>query len=483
MNLKIMRKSIAQFFGSTRNSATIRADMFQWRNKACHWPVRMLLGGMLTCACGGMVQAATAPFGVPVRVSVKFILNASGDRSPTGSINTDAEVQAQFARSSQIFSRFTSEIRLHEVEILEVSGQSTYYDNNASEASRDEIRNAAIASPAAFFWRNNAVNLYITGSSASAIADFPPNNNIVIMCQGSFDTTMAHELGHILNLYHTHSTAIDDDDGCSDTLRDDEDWNKDQIANNAYGLTYANCSVGQKFNVDMTFSNLMSYHDPDNRSMIAPCQMDRQSTQVWDDRNYFLSKLPIYIQNGYGGSQAGSFTQPYATIQGAINAGVLNNRVMVLKAGTHANPASAISTRTDLVTRRGTSVVQEKTPEFDLPYDLENSKNAAVRAAILRVQASDKKKDVAAALAALLEAEKAATGREKHSIQLELAQRMRDASRFEEAQQWFQKVADATEQPGLRKHALRRADTMKEKALEQKQKPKPDAPGVEREKK
>jgi hypothetical protein len=425
--------------------------------------------GLMVLAGTEFLHAAAAPFGVPVRVSIKFILNGSGNRPASGSINTDAEVTAQFVRSSQIFSRFISEIRLHEVEILDVSGQSGFYLNDASEASRNEIRNAAIASPAAFFWRNNAVNLYITGASASAIADFPPNNNIVIMCQGSYDTTMAHELGHILNLAHTHEPCCGGD-GCTDTLTDDGDWSKDQIANANYGVTYANCTVGQRFNVDMTYSNLMSYHDPDNRSMISPCQMDRQSTQVWDDRNFFLSKLPIYVQAGYGGAQAGSFTQPYATVQGAINAGVLNNRVMVLKTATHANPASVISTRTDVVTRRGTSVIQEKPPEYQLPYNLEDSKNPAVRAAILRVQASDKRKDAAGALAALLEAEKAATGREKHSIQLELAQRNRDANRFEEAQKWFQKVADDTEQPGLRKHALRRAETMKEEAEKQKKK-------------
>ncbi len=437
----------------------------------------VLLSGMLLLGCGGIIHAATAPFGVPVRVSIKFILNGSGNRPASGSINTDAEVTAQFTRSSQIFSRFVSEIRLHEVEILDVSGASGFYNNDASEASRDAIRNAAIANPSTYFWRSSSVNIYITGSGASAIADFPPNNNVVIMCQGSYDTTMAHELGHILNLLHTHETCCGGGDDCSDTLVDDDAWNsKDQISNNAYGLTYANCSVGQKFNVDMTYSNLMSYHDPDNRSMISPCQMDRQSTQVWDDRNYFLSKLPIYIQAGYGGAQAGSFTQPYATVQGAINAGVLNNRVMVLKSGTHGNPSSTISTRTDLVTRRGTTVIQEKPPEFQLPYNLEESTNRPVREAILRVQASDKNKDAAAALAALLEAEKAATGREKHAMQLELAQRLRDANRPEEAQQWFQKVADGTEQSGLRKHALRRSDSMKELVLQRKQKTNSVAP-------
>jgi hypothetical protein len=313
------------------------------------------------------------------------------------------------------------------------------------------------------------VNLYITGGSGSAIADFPPDNNIVIMCQGSYDSTMAHELGHILNLLHTHETCCGGGDNCSDTLVDDADWNKDQIANNAYGLAYASCSVGQRFNVDMTFSNLMSYHDPDNRSMISPCQMDRESTQVYADRNFFLSKVPVYVQAGYGGVQAGSFTQPYGTVQGAINTGVLNNRVMVLKTGTHANPSGVISTRTDVVTRRGTSHVQEKPPEYDLPYDLENSKNAAVRAAILRAQASDRRKDAPAALTALLEAEKAAAGREKHSIQLELAQRLRDAKRFDEAEKWFQKVADDTEQPGLRKHASRRAGAMKDEVKKQRE--------------
>lgn len=438
----------------------------------------LLLAAALALAGVSSATAASAPFGVPVRVSVKFILNASGNRPGAGSINTDAEVRAQFTRSSEIFSRFISEIRLHEVEIVDISGASGFYLNDAGEASRDEIRDAAIASPTAYAWRSGSVNIYITGANASAIADFPPNNNIVIMCQGSFDTTMAHELGHILNLAHTHETCCGGD-GCGDTLGDDQDWTKNQIATNAYGLTYANCSVGQKFNVDMTFSNLMSYHDPDNRSMISPCQMDKQSNQVWDDRNYFLSKLPIYIQSGYGGAQAGSFAQPYATVQGAISASVLNNRVMVLKAGTHPNPSSSIITSTDVVTRRGNSTIQEKPPEYQLPYNLEDSTNAAVRAAILRVQAGDKRKDSAGAMAALLEAEKAAMGREKHAVQLELAQRMRDANRPEEAQQWFQRVADATEQPGLRKHALRRADAMKDLAQQQKQKTNnaaPDAP-------
>jgi len=155
---------------------------------------------------------------------------------------------------------------------------------------------------------------------------------------------------------------------------------------------------------------------------------------------------------------------------------------MVLKTATHANPSSAISARTDVVTRRGTSTVDERPPDFRLPYDLENSKNAAVRAAILRVQASDKKKDAAGALAALLDAEKVAAGREKHAIQLELGQRLRDARRFEEAEKWFQKIADDTEQSGLRKHASQEVGRMKEEAQKQRAaaKPKANAPETQK---
>jgi len=398
-----------------------------------------------------------------VRLSFKFILNASGNRPGTGNINTDAEIEEQLARGNQIFANLISEFRYVDTEILEVSGQSAYYSNGATDTERDQIRNAAIANPGTFFWRNNAINIYITGSSDSAISKFPPNNDIIILCQGVFDTTLAHEVGHSLNLSHTHSGS----ETCSDTLPDNEDWTRDGIAQNAYGLNYNQLNAAQKQLVDNTWNNLMSYHDPDNRSFLTLCQMDRESAQGYTDRSWLLSKTPVYVDNGAGGTMTGSWTQPFQSVQGAINANALNNRVLVLKTGTHADPSSTIITDTDIVTRRGTSVCREVEPAYRLPYDVESSTNAAVRAAVIRAQQLDRQGDATGVVAALSEAAQAATGRERDALNLEIAQRLRAMKRFTEADQFFTKVSIESDQPALRAKGLSRANAMKTKALEQ----------------
>jgi len=414
------------------------------------------------CAAGVLValillsQPAPA-LEVPVRMSVKFILNGSGNRPATGEFNTDAEVNTQVDRANLIYANRGSEFRHQLLEIVDVSGASQYYLSDTDD--RDAIRNAAQADPVTYGWRTDAVNVYVTAANASARADFPPNNNIVIMCQSIFDTTLAHEFGHILNLYHTHSGS----ETCSDTLPDDPDWTRDGISQNAYGLNYNQLSAGQKLLVDNTWGNLMSYHDGDNRSVLTSCQMDRESAQGYSDRTWLLSKIPVYIDNGAGGTMSGSWNQPFQTVQGAINANALNNRVMVLKAGTHVDPASSIITDTDIITRRGTSYVRDGRPDYDLTYNVEDSTNAAVRSAVVRAQQLDRQGDTNGALAALLEATRSAQGREKDALQLEIGQRLRDQGQFVKAAGYFEKVAQEADQPGLRDRSLKKADKMKQK--------------------
>ena len=420
---------------------------------------------MLFCAASGFGQ------GVPVRLSFKFILNAQGNRPATGNLNTDAEVNDQVARGNQIFSQWISELRFEGLEIVDVAGVSQWYLAAATPAVRDGVRAAAQANPTAYHWRTDAINLYITAANDSAISDFPPSNNIVLLCQGSSLTTVAHEMGHILSLWHTHQPT---GDYCSDTLADDQTWNRDDIALNAYGQFYTNLTSAQQYQVDMVWGNLMSYHNPDFRWMLSPCQMDRQSTQGYKDRNWLLSKVPVYVDGRYGGTHSGSFTQPYQTIQHAINAGGLNDTVLVLETGTHAKPAGDLTPRVDMITRKGTSTVQDAPPQFSLPYTLEDSANVAVRQAIVRAQKADREKDLAGVITNLLEAEKQAAGREKSSIQLELAQRFRDSQRYEEAAAWFKKTAEGADQPALQKHALGNSEAMTKKAEQHRQEAQPE---------
>jgi hypothetical protein len=399
-----------------------------------------------------------------VRLSFKFILNSSGNRPATGNINTDAEINEQVTRGNEIFADHISEFRFQNVEILNVSGQSSYYLNDASESSRDAIRSAALADPGAFFWRNNAINVYITGASDSAISKFPPDNDIIILCQGIFDTTLAHEVGHSLNLLHTHQGG--GADNCDDTLPDDPDWTRDQIAVNAYGLNYNQLNASQKTLVDNTWGNLMSYHDPDNRSILTACQMDRQSAQGYADRTWLLTQIPTYVRVGAATVpfvDMGSWAFPYPTIQDAINAGEVNNRAVILLNGTHANPASVMTTDTDLIPRRGTAHIQDLKPAYDLPYNLEDSRNPAVRGAVIRAQQFDRLGDGTNALAALREAARQATGRERDALHLEIAQRLSADQRFSEAETYFTQLASESDQAGLRTKAQRKAQVMQAK--------------------
>jgi len=433
------------------------------------------LAGLVFWGGASLAFAAAAPFGVPVRLSFKFFLNAAGNRPATGDINTDAEIEAQIARGNQIFSTWTSELRLHNVEIVDVAGHSEWY--NATTDDRDAIRNAAIADPTGYAWRNDAINIYITANTGcSARSKFPPDNDIIIVCQSIFDTTVAHEVGHSLNLYHTHETGgSDGGDECPDTLPDDPDWTRDQISTNAYGKVYAQLTDAQKYNVDMVWSNLMSYHNGDQRWMLSSCQMDRKSTQASSDQTWLLTKRPVYVDPDNAGSQNGTFPHPYRTIQNAINAGALNNRVLVLDQGTHDNPTSVVTTATDVVPRKGPATVRDYKVPYDLPSNLEESPNPNVRNAIIRAQLADRQKDILGVITNLLEAEKHATGRERDAIRLELAQRYRDNQQFEEAAVWFEKLADEADQPGLKSRSRQKATVMKEEAeRRKKQKEKPE---------
>jgi hypothetical protein len=404
--------------------------------------------------------ADAAPFGVPVRLSVKFFLNASGNRPATGDINTDEEVRAQVARGNQILATWTHELRLHLVEIVDLSGLSQWY--LATTDDRDAIRSAAIADPTAYAWRNNAVNIYITGNSGcSARADFPPNNNIVVVCQSIFDTTIMHEIGHILHLYHTHETAgSDGGDECSDTIKDNDSWSRDQISYTNFSLPYASLSAAQKYQVDLVWSNVMSYHNGDYRWMLSNCQRDRMSQQASDDQNWLLTKRPVYVDPGRYVPlfEFGTYLLPYQNIQKAINAGALNNRVLVLQAGTHDNPTSRLSTSTDVVPREGAAIIRDFKPDYDLPSNLEESPNPKLRDAILRVQLADRQRDHAAAIKFLLEAEQYAAARERDAVRLELAQRYRDRGELEQAEAWLLKLAAESDQPGLRARCRNKAN-------------------------
>ncbi|MBW8041488.1 MAG: hypothetical protein FVQ85_16025 [Planctomycetes bacterium] len=454
---------------------------------------------------GQSALAATAY--VPVRISIKFILSSGGNRPATGNLNTDAEINGEFDWGNTILASNMSEFRIEKIQFLDLAGVSQHYNKTASSANRDALRSDAMASPGTYLWRTDAINIYINGGTGSAIGKFPPDNDIILMNQNCSNTPscIIHEIGHNLNLMHTHQGG--GADGCSDTIEDNSSWTRNQIAQNAYGKNYADCTAGEKDNVDLVFNNIMSYHTSEPQLRISTCQLGRVSTQGDSDRAWLLTRDPVYVRSPGGLFQFGTYIFPYTTIQAAVASG-LSNEVLVLQGGSYTEPTSVMDGSSYVVTRSSSSYVGNGCLLYTLPTDLENSQTPEVSIAIKAVQVEDNaarevmREAIAAvetvvieeddankaapepeqddtspilanaeaarkvyednAISHLLDAEAFATGEERVAILLELAQRYKHSGDCTEAIGYFILVADNTTQPFLREKALFEANHCQE---------------------
>ena len=107
---------------------------------------------------------------VPLRISVKFILDASGNRPATGNLNTDAEIETEIEEAISILASTFTEFEVDTIQFIDLSGVSQWYSSTASVTNRDNLRAAAIASPTTYQWRTDAINIYINGGTGSAPA-------------------------------------------------------------------------------------------------------------------------------------------------------------------------------------------------------------------------------------------------------------------------------------------------------------------------
>jgi len=236
------------------------------------------------------------------RVSVKFILNGSGNRPSTGNCNTDAEVQAQIDLANQLMDAYGRGYRLQLTEIVDISGVSQWYSTTINDANRDDLEAAAVGSPTTYAWRSNAINIYINGDDGSGICSFPGTGDIIFLGQGIRTTTFIHEIGHFMDLCHTqgcpcgscdpnetgdcHTVAVSDEIG--DTPPDLECWTQNQIAMNFYGIPYASLTSGQQNFVNESFNNIMSYHNTRNRF----------TQDQWDRAVCTSNSSRVHVTNG-----------------------------------------------------------------------------------------------------------------------------------------------------------------------------------------
>ncbi len=443
---------------------------------------------------GLMFASGSSQAYVDVRVSIKFILDAGGNRPAFGQLNTDAEIDAEMDWANAILSGVKSEFRIREIQFVDLAGVSQWYSSSASGTNRNNLRTAAQADPATYRWRTDAINIYINGGTGSAISDFPPNNNMILMNQGCGNTPscILHELGHSFSLLHTHEPCCTNQDYCADTLQDNSSWNnKDQAAQANFGLNFNQLNASQQDQINLLWNNVMSYHTNEPQLRFSACQMNRTSDTNDSDRTWMLSKWPVYVRDSFSLFPNGRWGSPYRTVEAAVGSGTLNGRVMVLQQDSYQPPATVFigtgspGDNVEMVTRSGTSIIHG-VQLHDLPVDLSKSATPEVAESVVKMQAEDtlgrklmrQAEDAAKgavteeARAAILreaetrarvhkinslnllqQAERFAADKELLAIQFELAQRFRDLGNCAEASRYFDLVANNTDQERLKTRA------------------------------
>ena len=253
---------------------------------------------------GLFVLAAPSHAGVEVKLSVKFILSASGTPPVfvPGPGNFDVSNQAGFdaevAWANAILDATGRAYRLRVIEYKSVqppapAGQDpSYWYNVDARSSRQAIEDAALADPVTWGWYGNgALNIYINNSSSGQCSLIGTGDSISLGATIFTQGTVLHEIGHFFDLSHTHridagqpepqcstytpanplSSGLRDGDGLVETLPDHQCYSRDQLSFANFGSLYASLTAAQQRQIDDTFLNVMSYH---TESLLLPVQMD-----------------------------------------------------------------------------------------------------------------------------------------------------------------------------------------------------------------
>jgi hypothetical protein len=297
------------------------------------------------------------------RISVKFILGPSGQRPSNSGCFGDngvalidnASVVSNINYSNELLDRTCRGYRFRLTEIQNVSGWSGFFSIAARDAGNKAALEAVATSNATtraqFFWRDNAINVYINNTS-SGYCSFPGQGNVIFAGSCSYDTLIIHECGHFLNLAHTHDTEqfrnangtpcdsgcscaqlIGGDDGVADTLLDHECWNRAQIAAGNPGAS--------AFQIDNTWLNIMSYHIPQNR--FTSDQLDRITDAANNARINITSGRTRFVDRNCaalfpdGSSGCTGFSGPHRTVTSGLNA-ANNGDIVLIRPGTYIEP-------------------------------------------------------------------------------------------------------------------------------------------------
>ncbi len=241
--------------------------------------------------------------------------------------STEAEALTALDRMNDYY--IDASIHFYLCDDINFIDNSNYYDYSKSQMNALD----------AAYSQDNVVNIYIansaTNSSGSGIcghAQFPGGLDFIMVTTSCMNngSTLAHEMGHYLGLYHTHTTsfgseAVDGSD-CStqgDLICDTPaDPNLSGEVNND-GCIYEGVDTdenGQFYTPQVT--NLMSYASKECRFEITEGQLERALWTLQNERSYLSCSAPDLEANFYihrdESCSNGTTISFYNTSEGAV---------------------------------------------------------------------------------------------------------------------------------------------------------------------
>jgi hypothetical protein len=311
------------------------------------------LATTLALLCLALPASATAEAVIPIRISVKVILDESGSRAdPPGPFTRDEDIRARFDWANGILADQASEFRLELVEIRDLPGQSGYFHASVDDLQTDlvdEIHTAARLEETAWLWRDDAINVYVTGVPGGGISG-GHHRPILVMGQSGSWKLLLHEVGHNLSLQHTSV-----EDFCSDTLADDPSWDHGRVARENFGQEYDQLAPNQQALVDQTYYNVMSISHGDQVSnRLTPCQLRKMRGMT--DLTWYVSRVPVYVDDDVT-QGTGHWPFPYPDLHVAVATEDLSGKTVILDAGSYLLDAPLEVTDLEITTFGGPSTL------------------------------------------------------------------------------------------------------------------------------
>ncbi|MGE0480368.1 MAG: hypothetical protein AB7Q17_07845 [Phycisphaerae bacterium] len=328
-----------------------------------------------------IAPAAFADGVILLRLSYKVILNPVDGSLPQGF--SDAAIDDSIDEMNASLDTYGRGYRFERVEFIHRVGNiggfdrpnpSHYFDINMLEedGQRANMQADALANPTFYAWNQNAVNIYINEANTGGTCARPSEQLIVI--GGSSSGTgwlYLHEIGHYFDLCHTQGCSCGccdagqtgechtapGNDNIADTLPDLACWERDDIAQNAFGANYANLAPFQREQVDDVFLNIMSYHRSGCGQGASVARLTELQLDHWADTASF-ARLSVrdgrtfFVQAGAGGSQNGRSTNPFDLIAEGRNAANGGGDIVMIRGGNYPENLR-ISTPVTLRTPRG----------------------------------------------------------------------------------------------------------------------------------